>query len=299
MLHSDGAVDNEAYGNWVETQTTRSSEEYGWNYAVAFSNRWGPRNGENYVHDNVFITHAGDDFDGQGTISRSRTLFLGALEEAVSERIEDNVIVSFAHDDATETHAIGIGGGGANPGLVLRGNFLATHDCTWTGEYYGECWGYPRFIDNTFERIGNDPSFATHRSTYGDTEVDFISNDYAGGAAIDDLDFDFQGGSPKDARFGWNVTVTATKAGSPVNAATVTVKSAAGATLATGTTASNGVAVIPVVCYRRTNIGSGNQGANGGTVDLRPLTVTVTSAGQSASDTTSPTDDVSVPITLP
>jgi hypothetical protein len=300
-LHSDGCQENVVYGNWIECQTTRGSGEFDWNYAVAISDRWGVRTAENYVHDNVCITHARDNFDGQGTISRGRTLFLAALGQVASERFENNIFASFNTDGTSEAHPVGIGGGGANPNLVMRGNrFISNYDCTLTGEGYGAAPGYARFIDNSFERVDAHSTFVTHRSTYSTAEVDFVSNDYVGGAAIDDLAFNFDNawGYRKDARFGWNVTVTVRDGGTPRAGAIVTAKDNTGSVLAVGTTDASGVVVLPVVCYRRTTDGAGGA-AGGATVDLRAIGLTATIVTRTGTASVSPTSDTSVTIDLP
>ncbi len=273
--------------NWCEAQSTRESPEYGYNLACGLSNRWpndgtGNRTSANNYYNNALITYASD------TVYKARSLFLAALSTADEENIYDNFIGSYS-DDGTECHAASLGQG---PAVTATNNTLvSTYNIYWLGDLYYPPIDYARWIDNTTIRSGADASFSTFlASTSQDSEVDFISGTYGTGTSIDDIDGTFD--SAVIVRFGYNLTVTVTDAGTPVSGATVTVKDKNNNTLRSGyTTNGSGVVVVDVPTYYR-------QGPGMSVTTLAPLTVSAVKTTKSGSGTISPTSDDSITVTI-
>lgn len=297
-LHDDTDGCN-VHNNWCESKSTRSSAEYGWNYAVGLSNRWGTREDANSIHDNTFITYS-EDGPGANEESRGRTMFFGSLGSSAGENVEDNFIGAYSTDSQTICHAIGLSL--HNSKLIFRDNTIAaSHNHFWIGEDYGNGVTGGRFIDNTLVKIGSDSSFKTFMTNgYNTSDADFISNTYGTGTGNASTDFGsdekvtINGYPTPDSgnifRFGFNLTVTVTSGGSPISGATVTVKDASNNTIRSGyTTNGSGVVVVDVPTFYR-------QGAAFGSTSMTPLTVLAVSGAESGSNTISPTGDDSISV---
>ena len=296
-LHSGNAQGADIHNNWCEAKSTRSSAEYGWNYATAFSNRWGTRTVANSIHDNTFITYS-EDGPGANEESRGKTMFFGSLEFSVGEVVEDCFIGAYNTDDATECHAIGLSL--HDKDTVFRGNtIVSSHNVFWIGDNYGNGTVGGRFIDNTIAKSGSDSAFKTFMTNgYYQTDADFISNTYGAGTgnASTDIGQDGLGFAAIDSgnifRFGFNLTVTVTQSGSPVSGATVTVKDASLNTIRSSyTTNGSGVVVVDVPTFYR-------QGAAFSNTSITPLTVSAVSGAASGSNTISPTGDDTITVTI-
>lgn len=267
------------YGNWCEAQSTRESPEYGYNFACAFSNRWGTRTGANHVHENAFITHASD------SVYKSRSVLTGGYDVLVEELFEDNFVGAYS-DDNTECHAVACG----FDGWVARNNTLvSTHNIYWLADHYDGPENYPRWIDNTSIRSGSDPAFATFFvDDFWDQEVDFISGTYGSGTAADDISG--TGDAQTVLRFGYNLTVTVTDGGSPVEGAIVTVKDKDSNILRDDyVTDASGVVVVDVPTYRCV-------GPSMTPATLAPLTVEAELGAATGSNTISPTSDDAISV---
>ncbi len=277
----------EVYGNWCEAMTTVDSPEYGYNLACALSNRWGTRTDANHYYENALITYAHDDD------YKARSVFTGGYDVLVEELYEDNFIGSFSDDD-TECHAVSCG----NENLIGRNNTLvSTHNIYWLGDSYWIPFGFARWIGNTTIKSGSDPNFATFfasdydNNTANAQEVEFISGIYGTGTAADDIDFvDGPDNSQPTLRFGYNLTVTVTDGGSPVEGATVTIRDKDSNILRDDyLTDASGEVVVDVPTYYR-------QGPSLGSTTLMPLTVEAEFGAATGSDTISPTSDDSISV---
>lgn len=294
-LHSNPCQNNNVHNNWCEAKSTRSSSEYGWNYAVAISNRWdnGARTLANSIHDNTLITYS-EDGPGANEESRGRTVFFGGLSTTYGEVVEDNFIWAYNTDDSTECHAIGLSA--HNNKVVFRGNIIgSSHNPFWFGDTYGACSSGGRFIDNDVRKSGSDPGFATFMLwDYYACNVDMIGTTFGTGTAEDDIDLLANAGNPAAQRinFGDTLTVTVTESAVPVSAASVTVKDTALNTLRSGyTTNGSGVIDVDVPSHYRARPGFGS-------TTLNPLTVQATKSASSGSNTISPTGDDTITVTI-
>ncbi len=296
-LHSGNAQGANVHNNWCEAKSTRSSAEYGWNYAAGMSNRWGTRTVANSIHDNTFITYS-EDGPGANEESRGKTMFFGSIEGSVGEAVEDCFIGAYNTDDATECHAVGLSLHDSD--TVFRGCTLASsHNVFWIGDNYGNGNVGGRFIDNTIVKTDSDAGFKTFMSNgYFTSDADFISNTYGAGTGTtaSDIGQDGTGFASMDSgnifRFGFNLTVTVTSGGSPVSGATVTVKDSSNNTIRSGyTTNGSGEVVVDVTTFYR-------QGGAFGSTSITPLTVSAVSGAASGSNTISPTSDDTITVTI-
>ena len=288
---SAGAQDNEVHHNWGEAKATRSSAEYGWNYAVGISRRWGITTLPNSFHDECHITYSEDGPDANQE-SRGRTAWFGALQDTAGEVVEDCFFGAYNTDDETECHAIGLS---SHNNLVTftRCTFASSHNVFWFGDPYGPAASGGRFIDCTALTDGSDPGFYTFSTwEYEACDVDMIGTTFGAGTAEDDIYLLATGANIETQRinFGDMLNVTVTESGSPVEGATVAVKDKDSNTLRSGyVTAANGVVAVDVPNRYRQRPGFSS-------TTLNPLTVEAVDGASDGTNTISPTGEDSISV---
>lgn len=282
-LHSDGCTNNQVYGNWCESKSTRSSAEYGWNYAVALSNRWGLRTGVNNIYNNVFVTYS-QDGTGLNEQSRGRTMFFGSLERSSGEIIRNCFIGAYSTDQLTESHAVGLSLNNKNvlfSGCILEG----TQNLLWLGDTYGPAFSGARFIDCSTYKSGSYSGFSTYAMwDYLTGCIDVIGMKYGSGTSETGISIQIDGySSPQKINFGDMLTVTVTGISGPVSGASVSVIDSGNITIRSGyITNSNGVIAVDTPNRYRARPGFAS-------VTLNPLKIMAISGSLSGSGNISPT----------
>ncbi|MFO8012779.1 MAG: hypothetical protein R6X20_05670 [Phycisphaerae bacterium] len=177
-------------GNHVEVKCTRSGTEYGYTGSACFRTTWGADNLR--VKSNTFIAHA-DVYDGK--VAKARCIWVGLphfTPKGATEEIRDarglfwgNIIQAFGENGA-KAGAICVVCLNESPNLIFWQNtVLSTWANVLLGDEYGHAGGYPKFVDNTFCRAGEDPAYRTifqQRGRIPATGV-FLDNTYEDGAS--------------------------------------------------------------------------------------------------------------------
>lgn len=247
--------DIQVYNNYVEVQSTRKGEEYGSTGAACLRMTWGNDNVE--VINNTFILHAEENYKGTGVRSWGRCVWVGLPKPEQKAVFHDNLIVANNKNGKAKAAAIAIVCHNESPNLVFRNNRVISNWCNvLLADNYGYAGGYARFIDNTFVREDNFPTYRTIRSQYSprpSTGV-FIDNKFENGASIENIDLEFKGTGKKEIAVGWHLDIkVADRSGHPVSNANVIIKDISGTVVFEGVTDEKGYLRADVVEYLLTN----------------------------------------------
>lgn len=207
------------YNNHIDVQTTRLGAEYGGSFvpatdkiyegnrAVGFRTTWGGHGIK--FHDNIIIAHSDSDYHGTYSPTgeparlraKARGLMLMLLAGETAE-FYNNTITVLDKDGTGEAEAVAVGGystgyGGDNSGLVIRGNTITSNLMNVAlGDAYGAAPGWPLFIQNTFIKADNFPTYSTIGAGVGGYSVGtgkLVSNKYENGASQENLKLFFGG----------------------------------------------------------------------------------------------------------
>ncbi|HUT01935.1 MAG TPA: hypothetical protein VM031_05740, partial [Phycisphaerae bacterium] len=146
------------------------------------------------VHDNTFIAHA--DVYG-GKVAKARAVWVGLPKftpKGAKEPIADargifrNNYVAALGRKGAKAGALCVVCLNESPNLIFLNNtVLSTWGNVLLGDDYGHAGGYPKFVGNTFRRVGRQKDYHTIRHDYAGrpgTGV-FLDNRYEGGAGED------------------------------------------------------------------------------------------------------------------
>lgn len=214
---SEGTDDIEIHHNLIDVQVTALGEEYSSQYnadknavvtgneAVGFRSTWGGNN-IRFHHNVVTVrsdSHVVGTYSPTGETAHIRSNARGImmmLLEGEYALFERNVISALDRDGTMEAKGIVVAGydydnRGDNAGLVFRGNWVRSNVMNVAlGDSYGASPGWPLFIQNTFEKVGDFSSYATIGTGFGGYSRGsgrFVSNEYRNGAAESSLKMHF------------------------------------------------------------------------------------------------------------
>ncbi|HUU93694.1 MAG TPA: hypothetical protein VM238_21080 [Phycisphaerae bacterium] len=187
-------------GNDVAVKCTRSGAEYGYTGSACFRTTWGADNLN--LTGNIFRAYA-DVYDGK--VAKARAVWVG-LPHFTPKDGKKEIRDAFGAFAGNTIQAIGRNGAKAgaicvvcnneSPNLIFGNNKVTS---TWAnvllGDEYGHAGGYPKFVDNTFRRAGNDPNYRTilqQRTGIPGTGV-FFANSYEDGASPQNIELKEKG----------------------------------------------------------------------------------------------------------
>ena len=279
------------YANYVEVENSKGSTEYGNTGSACYRMTWGGEADDVEVYDNVFVLHAKRKafvWQGKPMDSHGRAIWIG-LPVKDEDPARTKPRVHFHHNTVIATNA----GGGAKaagiaivclnetPLLVFEENRVESN---WANvllsDSYGHSNGYPRFIGNTFVKVGDQESYATVRNAYTTrpANAEFIDNRYEGGASLERVSWTRPyEGQAKEIRVSHYLELTVRDAAGRAAAdASVTVKDKDGLVVFEGKTDADGK-VKAIVAERSVK--------PTGTTVLTPHTVTAAADGRTATET--------------
>jgi hypothetical protein len=273
------------WANYVEVQNTKGGTEYGSTGSACYRMTWGGEVDDVEVYDNVFVLHAKKDafeYNGRKMDSHGRAIWIGLpVKDEDPNRtkprtiLHHNTIIANNAGDGAKAAGIAVVCLNETPWLVFEDNRVESN---WgnvlLSDSYGYSGGYPKFIRNTFVRVGNQENYRTVRDGYRDrpSTAEFVDNKYENGAGLDKVEWTNgpHGDNAKEIRVSHDLTVTGTPG------ADVTIKARDGQTVFEGKIAADGRLTVAIRAASVTP-----QGMTG----LTPHTITVTKDGQASTKT--------------
>ena len=188
------------YANYVEVQNTKGSTEYGNTGSACYRMTWGGDADDVEVYDNVFVLHAKRNafvWQGKSMDSHGRAIWIGLpvkTEEPGRTKprtiLHHNTIIANNAGGGAKAAGIAIVCLNETPLLVFEENRVMSN---WANvllsDSYGHSNGYPKFIRNTFVKVGDVENYATVRNAYRTrpANAEFIDNRYEKGASLDSV----------------------------------------------------------------------------------------------------------------
>ncbi|QJT07951.1 right-handed parallel beta-helix repeat-containing protein [Oceanidesulfovibrio marinus] len=248
--------------NYVETQNTAASGEYGSAGSAGLRMTWGKNDGVE-AWCNTFLVLGKEDGLPNGMDSWGRALFVGLPDAKQSALFHHNIIAATAQGTDAKTVAVGVVCLNTSPDLVFRENIIASDWCPiLLGDDYGHSGGYPLFENNDIIRIGDNSDFHTIKNLYRYRPATgrFLNNRYVD-AEQDDIAFPSRAEDVQDVIMEKTITLHLLNPdGSPVRETHVAMTLSNEATTQERATDGHGEVIlhVPVQAYTNRNNNGGH-----------------------------------------